>query len=176
MQAYANLDRRKIISEVALGNNPPDTVIANGRLFNAFTGEFVDRQSVWIKDGMIAYAGPDQHAAPGQKTEFIDASGMVLLPGLIDAHTHILSSRYGIEEFVRHVIPCGVTTVVTEAVEFIEIVGKEGFDCVLNGLRNQPIRMYCTFPPMCGLTPSEEIYALNVSDVEPRLSDPLCLG
>jgi adenine deaminase len=101
---------------------------------------------------------------------------MVLLPGLIEAHTHVFSSRYGIEEFVRHVIPCGVTTVITEAVEFYEIVGKEGLDYVLKGLSNQPIRLYCTFPPMCGLTPSEEIYALKGADIAPRLEDPLCLG
>ncbi len=172
----ANWSRRKILSEVAMGNSPADTVITNGRLFNAFTGEFIEGQSIWVKEGMIAYVGPDQNPAHGEKTELIDADGMVLLPGLIEAHTHLLSSRYGIEEFIRHVIPCGVTTVITEAVEFNEIVGKEGLDCVLKGFRDQPIRLYCTFPPMCGLTPSEEIYSLQGDDIIPRLQDPLCLG
>jgi len=30
----------------------------------------------------------------------IDAEGMVLLPGLIDGHTHTISNRFGIEEFI----------------------------------------------------------------------------
>jgi adenine deaminase len=176
MRAYANQAERKIISDVALGNLAPDIVITNGKLFNVFTGEFIDRQSVWIKGNMIAYAGPEQHFLRENKTRIIDADGMVILPGLIDGHTHVLGSRHGIEEFVRHVIPCGVTTVITEAIEFTTIVGRDGLDCVLKGLENQPIRVYCTFPPLCGLTPTEEVNALKGGDILPRLKDPLCLG
>jgi adenine deaminase len=176
MRAYANQAERKTISDVALGNLAPDFVITNGRLFNVFTGEFIDRQSVWIKGNMIAYAGPEQHFLRENKTRIIDADGMVVLPGLIDGHAHVLGSRHGIEEFVRHVIPCGVTTVVTEAIEFTTIVGKDGLDYVLKGLGNQPIRVYCTFPPLCGLTPTEEVNALKGKEISPRLKDPLCLG
>lgn len=176
MNAHAELSTRKLLSEVALGSSPADTVISNGRVFNAFTGEFIEGQSIWIKSGMIAYVGPDQQPEKTQQTNFIDASGMVVLPGLVEAHTHILSSRYGIEEFVRNVIPCGVTTVVSEALEFCEIIGKEGLECVLQGFRNQPIRLYCTFPPICGLTPEEELFAIKGAAVAPLLEDPLCLG
>lgn len=176
MKTHANLEKRKLISEVALGNVPPDTVITSGKLFNSYTGEFIDQQSIWIKGDMIAYAGPDQDPPKDENTQVIDAGGMVLLPGLIEGHTHVLSNRYGIEEFIRYVIPCGVTTVVTEAVEFMTIVGKDGFDYVLKGLANQPIRAYCTLPPLCGLTPSEEVHSLTDAEIPPRLEDPLCLG
>ena len=170
------MNKRKILSEVALGQIAPDTVIRNGRLFNAFTGEFIERQSVWVKDGMIAYAGMDSDPLISEGTRIIDADGQVLLPGLIEGHTHILSSRYSIEEFIRYAIPCGVTTVVTEALEYLVIVGKDGLDYVLRGLKHQPIRIYCTLPPLCGLTPSEEIHALADADVLPFLEDPSCLG
>ena len=145
-------------------------------LFNAFTGEFIDRQSIWIKEGGIAYAGPDPHPGPGEKSEFIDAGGMVLLSGLVEVHTHFVAAGNGTREFARHLFPGGVTTVITEAVEFCEFVGKEGLDCVLKGLSPRPIRMYCAFPPMCGLAPPEDIYALHGADLAPRLDDPLCLG
>jgi adenine deaminase len=60
MNPYMNeREKRRILSEVALGNISPDTVIANGTLFNVFTREFIRRQSIWIKDGRIAYVGPD---------------------------------------------------------------------------------------------------------------------
>jgi len=42
-KSYVNdVKKRKILSEVALGNVPPDTAIANGSVFNAFTGEISD--------------------------------------------------------------------------------------------------------------------------------------
>jgi adenine deaminase len=49
------MEERKILSEVALGNMDPDIIIDNGTVFNVFTGEFINGQSIWIKDGMIAY-------------------------------------------------------------------------------------------------------------------------
>src|SRR4030067_1505495 len=123
-----DIEKRKILSEVALGNIPPDTIITHGNLFNVFTREFIKKQSIWIKDGMIAYVGPDHDPIKDEKTQVIDVDGMVLLPGLIDGHTHPLSNRSGIEEFIKHVIPCGVTTVVTEVMEYAFIVGKDGIE------------------------------------------------
>ena len=169
-------EKRNILSKVALGNIPPDTIITNGVLFNVFTREFIKKQSVWIKDGMIAYVGPDHEPAQDEKTEVIDAEGMVLLPGLIDGHAHLLSHRSGIEEFIKHVIPCGVTTVVTEAIECATIVGKDGIEYVAKGLEGQPIRFYYTLPPLCGLTESEEVNGPSNKELSPLLKDPKCLG
>ena len=120
------MEKRRVLSEVALGNVPPDTIITNGTLFNVFTREFIRGQSIWIKDGMIAYVGPQHDPPKEDKTLVINAEGMVLLPGLIDGHTHL--SRSGIEEFVKHVIPSGVTTVVRETADIGTVVGKEGVE------------------------------------------------
>lgn len=171
-----DLEKRKKLSEVALGNIAPDTMIANATVFNVFTGEFIKQQSIWVKDGMIAYVGPDHDPSKGEKTLVIDADGMVLLPGLIDGHTHAICNRVGIEEFTKHVIPGGTTTVVTETMEFAPIVGKDGIEYVARGLERQPIRFYYTVPAMCGLTPSEEINAPTNEELLPLLKDPRCLG
>ena len=170
------IEKRRVLSKVALGNIPPDTIITNGVLFNVFTQEFIKKQSIWIKDGMIAYVGPDHDPPKGKKTLVIDADGMVLLPGLIDGHTHAISNRSGIEEFIKHVIPCGVTTVVTETIEYATIAGKDGIEYVVKGLEGQPIRFYYTIPPLCGLTPSEEIKAPTNEELLSLLKDPRCLG
>jgi len=82
-----DLEKGKILSKVALGNIPPDTIIINGTLFNVFTREFIKKQSIWIKNGMIAYVGPDHNPPKDEKTLVIDADGGVLLPGLIEGHT-----------------------------------------------------------------------------------------
>jgi adenine deaminase len=171
-----DIENRKNLSEVALGNIAPDTIITNGVVFNVFTREFIKKQSLWVKDGMIAYVGPDHDPSKGEKTLVIDADGMVLLPGLIDGHTHTISNRLGIEEFIKHVIPGGTTTVVTETMEFAPIVGKDGIEYVVKGLEKQPIRFYHTIPAMCGLTPSEEINVPTNEELLPLLKDPRCLG
>jgi adenine deaminase len=170
------MKRRIILSEVALGNNPPDTIIINGILFNVFTREFIKDQSIWIKDGMIAYTGPDHDPAKDENTVVIDADGMVLLPGLVEGHTHAVSNRYGIEEFVKHVIPTGVTTVITETMEPATVVGKDSIAYLMKGLEAQPIRFYFTIPPLCGLTSSQEIKAPMNEEILPLLEDPKCLG
>lgn len=170
------IEKRRVLSEVALGHIPPDSIITNGVLFNVFTQEFIKKQSTWIKNGMIAYVGPDHDPPKEEKTLVIDADGMVLLPGLIDGHTHAISNRSGVEEFIKHVIPSGVTTVVTETMEFAPIVGKDGIEYLAKGLGNQPIRFYYTIPPLCGLTSSEEINAPPNEELLPLLKDPGCLG
>jgi adenine deaminase len=174
--SMSEMEKRNILSEVALGNIPPDGIIAHGVLFNVFTREFIKKQSVWIKDGMIAYIGPDHHPPRDEKTLVIDADGMVLLPGLIDGHTHTISNRFGIEEFIRHVIPTGVTTVITETIELATIVGKDGIEYLVKGLEGQPIRFYYTVAPLCGLTSSEEINAPTNEELLPLLKDPKCVG
>jgi adenine deaminase len=172
--AFEEMKKREILSDVALGNIPPDTIVTNGILFNVFTREFQSGQSIWIKDGMIAYVGPDHNPLMDDKTTVIDAEGLVLLPGLIEGHTHL--NRSGIEEYVKHVIPSGVTTVVMETMELGAIAGKEGIEYFVNGLKGQPIRFYYTVAPLCGLTGSEEINAPTNKELLPLLKDPKCLG
>jgi len=169
-----DLKNRKILSEVALGNIHPDTVITNGTLFNVFTREFIRKQSIWIKNGRIAYVGPDHDPTKSDQTTVVDADGMVLLPGLIEGHTHL--NRSGIEEYIKHVIPSGVTTVVMETIDFGLIVGKKGIKYFVRGLQGQPIRFYYTVPPLCGLTLSEEKNAPPNEELLPLLKDPNCLG
>ena len=169
-----NEEKRRTLSEVALGNIAPDTVIVNGTVFNAFTREFIEKQSIWIKNRMIAYVGSHHVPQRDSKTVMIDAAGMVLLPGLIEGHTHL--SRSGLEEYIKHVIPSGVTTVVMETIDFGLIVGKKGIKYFVKGLRGQPIRFYYTVPPLCGLIPSEEINAPTNEELLPLLKNPNCLG
>ncbi len=169
------MEKRKLLSEVALGKIPPDTLVRNGTVFNVFTREFLKGQSIWIKDGRIAYVGPDPHPAQNDRTEVIDAEEMTLLPGLIDGHTHIIS-RTSIEEFVKFVVPGGTTTVITETIELATIVGKDGIEYFVKGLEGQPIRFFYTVPAMCGLTSAEEVNAPANEELLPLLRDSQCLG
>jgi len=170
-----NMKDREILSKVALTETLPDTIINNGILFNSFTREFIRGQSIWIKNGMIAYVGPDHDLPKKTQTFIIDAEGQVMLPGLIDGHTHILK-RTGVEEFTKYVIPTGVTTVVTESLEIGTIAGIEGIKYFASGLACQPIRFYYTIAPLCRLTLSSEKNIPTNKQFTKMLKDPRCLG
>lgn len=170
------LQRMEILSEVALGERAPDLIIRGGKIFNVFTRELIDHESVWIKDEKIAYVGPDSDPPKDERTVEIDAEGMVILPGLIDGHTHAVCNRYGIEEFIRYLIPTGVTTVVTELMETAAICGKDGIEYPIKGFEGQPVRFYYTLPPVCGLTPSEEVMAISKEEFLFFMRDPRCVG
>jgi len=146
------MERRFILSKVALGEVPPDIVITNANLFNSLTGEFVGRQSVWIKNNRIAYAGPDHDPLKGDETTVIDAGGMTVLPGLIEGHTHTASNRYGFEEFVKYVIPTGVTTVITETIELATVAGRDGIEYLVEALKGNPFDSI-TPSPHCAVLP-----------------------
>nr|MBP7323164.1 adenine deaminase [Deltaproteobacteria bacterium] len=151
----------------------PDVAIVNATVFNTFTGEFLPKQSVWIKHGLIAYVGPEP--SPPAGANVIDVQHMVVLPGLIDGHTHILN-RASVEAFIACVIPTGVTTVITETIELGSILGGQGIGFLVDSLRNQPIRFFYTVAPLCGLTCSEEAFALSVEATTAFLDDSACVG
>jgi adenine deaminase len=76
---------------------------------------------------------------------------MVLIPGLIEGHTHRLSQGYSIEEFIKHVIPTGVTAAITEIMELTTVAGKEAIEYFEKGLEGQPIRIRYTAASLFGL-------------------------
>lgn len=170
------LEIRSNLSRVIFGEISPDVVFVNATLFNSLTGEFIPGQSIWIKDGRIAYAGEDSDFVRDRQIRVIEADGMTVLPGLIDGHTHTVSNRYGIEEFVRYVIPTGVTTIITEVMETATVSGKEGIEVPVSAFEGQPIRIYHTLPPVCGLTPVEEVMAPPLEEFVSLLKHPRCLG
>jgi imidazolonepropionase-like amidohydrolase len=73
----------------------------------AFDGSrLVLRTNVVVRDGIIQAVGPDT-AIPAS-AQIVEGEGRTLLPGLIDAHTH-LGLKFG-EQFLQEALIFGVTT------------------------------------------------------------------
>jgi len=120
---------------VARGDEPADTVIRGGRVLNVFTREWLDAD-VAIVDGAVAGLG----AYGGLET--IDASGRFLVPGFVDPHLHIESSKLLLDEFARLVLPLGTTAVVADPHEIANVLGTDGVHWLLDAAAELPLDIY----------------------------------
>src|SRR3984957_16377716 len=71
-----------------------DTVVGSAdRMIDVLAGRMVDHPQITIVDGRITAVAAQNSAAPAGARR-IDLTGMTLLPGLIDMHTHITSDPH----------------------------------------------------------------------------------
>ena len=120
---------------VARGAEPADLVLRGGRVLCVFTREWLDLD-VAIVDGVVAGLG----AYEGLET--IDAGGRYLVPGFVDPHLHIESSKLLIDEFARLVLPLGTTAVVADPHEIANVLGTDGVHWLLDAAAGLPLDVY----------------------------------
>ena len=77
--------------------------------------------------------------AMGANLAYVDASGQYLVPGFIDAHVHIESSKLVPAEFARAVVPHGTTAVITDPHELANVLGPEGVQWMLEASEDLPL-------------------------------------
>ena len=71
--------------------------IAADALLNPATGETTPDAIVVIEDGRVTKAGRRSDTQVPRDAEMVDASGLTLLPGLIDCHVHLTSLGEGLD-------------------------------------------------------------------------------
>src|SRR5207244_2036030 len=120
---------------VARGDEPADVVVRGGRVLSVFTREWLETD-VAIADGWIAGLGDYEGG------DAVDASGRYVVPGLIDAHMHLESSKLLPDEFARLVLPLGTTAVVADPHELANVLGTDGVHWLLDFCAELPLDVY----------------------------------
>ena len=120
---------------VARGDEPADVVVRGGRVLSVFTREWLEA-SVAIADGWIAGIGEYE----GNET--VDATGKHVVPGFMDAHMHLESSKLLPDEFARLVLPLGTTTVVADPHELANVLGSDGVHWLLDASAEIPLDVF----------------------------------
>jgi adenine deaminase len=109
---------------VAMGRQPADTVICNGRWVNVHSGEILPgtgrghrRRAQWPTSART------RATASAPSTRIIEAKQRYLVPGLCDGHMHVESGMVTVTEFARAVIPHGTTSMFIDPHEIANVLG-----------------------------------------------------
>ncbi|MDQ3752129.1 MAG: adenine deaminase [Actinomycetota bacterium] len=164
------MNRRARLIAVARGDAAPNLVIEGSRVFCAFTKEWLDTD-VAVAEGRIAGLGRFEGG------ERIDGSGRYLVPGFIDAHVHIESSKLMMDEFARAVLPHGTTAVVCDPHEIANVLGREGIHWMLDICSELPLEVFVMAPSCVPASPFESPSAtLGPQDMESILKRRHAIG
>jgi adenine deaminase len=120
---------------VARGDEPADVVVRGGRVLSVFTREWLD-VDIAVADGWVAGLGDYEGR------EVVDAAGRYVVPGFIDAHMHLESTKLLPDEFARLVLPLGTTAVVLDPHELANVLGTDGVHWLLDACENLPLDYY----------------------------------
>ncbi|MGO9081211.1 MAG: adenine deaminase [Streptosporangiaceae bacterium] len=167
-QHAAELARR---IAVASGDEPADLVLRGGQVLSVFTGELLDADVAVAGEhiaGLGRYAGREE----------VDAAGLILLPGFIDAHMHIESTKLMVDEFARAVLPSGTTTAVLDPHEIANVFGVEGIRALLASAGQMPLDYFIMVSSCVPAGPFESsAYTLEAADIARLLSEePRAIG
>src|SRR5919198_1481742 len=155
---------------VARGGGPADLVVRGGRVLSVFTREWVEAD-VAIADGWVAGLGDYEGR------EVLDAAGRYVVPGFIDAHMHLESTKLLPDEFARLVLPLGTTTVVADPHELANVLGTDGVHWLLDACAEVPLDFYFMASSCIPASPFESPRRpLNAGDLDGLLRRRRVLG
>ncbi len=165
------LIRKQHMLEVAAGRRRADLVLRNATYVNVFCNE-LGHGDIAVANGLIAGMGEGYRG----ETE-VDVGGMLVLPGLIDAHIHLESSLVAPAEFVKAVLPHGTTTVVTDPHEIANVMGTDGIEYILQATEGLPVDVRVMLPSCVPATPLDESGAtLDYRAIDSFYEHPRVLG
>ncbi|QCR34347.1 adenine deaminase [Lysinibacillus sp. SGAir0095] len=134
----------------------------------------------WRKANIVVADG--KIIALDEKDEFTarlveDANGRYVIPGLIDTHIHIESSMLPPSQFSQILLPHGITSVITDPHEIVNVSGSKGMQFMLDDSKNAKMDIYYMLPSSVPCTSFENSGAvMKAKDLAPFLQNEQILG
>ncbi len=160
----------------AIGEIKADLIVTGGTLINVYSGEVLDGMEISVLDGRICYVGPSAAHTRGETTEMLDARGLFVSPGFIDAHTHIgyYCRPY---EYLQAYLPHGTTALMASCDELATVFGYTGVEFFLNEVEVHPLRVYSLISMVAPQDPLLcSTKSLTQTEIVQGLDDPRVLG
>ena len=160
----------------AMGEIKADLIISGGEVINVYSGEILKGIEISVLDGRICYVGPSAAHTSGPSTRHLDAKGLVISPGFIDAHTHIghFCRPY---EYLQAYLPHGTTALVASCDEPATVFGFKGVKLFLDEVGAHPLRVFTVISMVAPQDPLLcSTQSLSQSEVAEGLDDPRIIG
>ncbi|MFI5662911.1 adenine deaminase C-terminal domain-containing protein [Streptomyces sp. NPDC051684] len=109
-----------------------DLRISGGRVVSTFTGEEF-AADVLVRGETISAVLPP--GTPADAREEVDATGMLVVPGFVDAHMHIESAFLTPQEFAAVTLARGTTTVLADPHEIVNVAGRDAMRWMIDAGR-----------------------------------------
>lgn len=146
--------------DVARKKEKADLTVRNARVVNVFLRE-VQLQDVAVSDGVIAGVYPAGEGPAAEKE--IDAGGLYMIPGLIDAHTHVEMAYVSAASFAEGVLPWGTTTALLDPHDTSNVMGNEGVELLAKEFQTTPLKAIFMTPPCVPSAPIFEDAGFEVT-------------
>jgi adenine deaminase len=162
--AFDQPTRLKSIA-AAQGQAPFDLLLTGGRVLDVATLELRDAD-IGVVGPMIASVHPrDRHS---QARETHDVAGLIVVPGLIDAHVHFESSHMLPHHYASVVVPQGTTTIFCDPHELANVLGIAGVRYAVEATRGLPLRFIVQAPSCVPAAPGLELAGADFQATEIR--------
>jgi len=165
-----SLHQRKFHHEItqdlvatAMGNQPADLIIRNGRLVNVNTAQVQTGIDVVVRHGWIALVGDASGVLVDEHTQEVDAADRYLVPGFIDSHMHIESAMVDLPSFAAGVLPHGTTTICPDIHEITNVLGLRAVELFHNISKELPLKVLLAMPVCVPSIPGFEDSGASIS-------------
>ena len=150
----------------AMGREPADLIIRNGRLVNVNVGRIQDGIDVAVRHGIIAFVGKGDHLVADENTQVIDAGRRFLVPGFIDTHDHVESSMVDVRSFAAGILPRGTTTIACDNHEITNVFGVRAVELFHKSAEGLPLKVMVAMPVCVPSIPGFEDAGAVITDKE----------
>ena len=130
----------------AMGREPADLIIRNGKLINVNIGRIQEAVDVVVREGHIVLVGDSSHVMVNDETTIVDAAGRYLVPGFIDTHEHVESSMIDVRSFAAAVLPEGTTTIACDNHEITNVFGLKAVELFSDAAQGLPLKVMVAMP------------------------------